>query len=132
MSQYMATFGPIISTTGCFMPSTLRRDPRPEPRGQDQDPQPGGGRHQPGEDARPRDREGGSEGAAPQHYRDSSAASFVSSHCLPSHDCAICHQFNTHIPTLHHALADSDITVVHRSGETLSVPPAFQKQASIQ
>ena len=78
--QYMVTYGRMISTTGCCTPSTLRRDPRPEPRGQDQDPRPGGGRHQPGEDGRPRDPEGGCEGAAPQHYRDSSAASFVSSH----------------------------------------------------
>ena len=67
--QYMVTYGRIISTTGCCTPSTLRRDPRPELRGQDQDPRPGGGRRQPGEDGRPRDLEGGSEGAAPQHYR---------------------------------------------------------------
>ena len=50
--QYMATFGRMISTTGCCTPSTLRRDPRPEPRGQDRDPRLRG-RHQPGEDGRP-------------------------------------------------------------------------------
>ena len=70
--QYMATFGRMISTTGYCTPSTLRRDPRPELRGQDQDPRPGGGRRQPGEDGRPRDPEGGSEGAAPRYCRDSS------------------------------------------------------------
>ena len=71
--QYMATFGRMISTTGCCTPSTLRRDPRPELRGQDQDPRPGGGRRQPGEDGRPREQgERESKGVALQHYRDSS------------------------------------------------------------
>ena len=129
--QYMVTYGRTISTTGCCTPSTLRRDPRPELRGQDQDPRPGGGRHQPGEDGRPRDREGGSEGAALQHYRDSSrclvhnvALSTIS--CL----CSMSSVQYTH-PTPKHAVALLPFTVVHRFRDQ-PAPPAFQTSIHIQ
>ena len=69
--RYMVTYGLTNSVTGSSTPSSLTTAPRPRLHGEERDPRSGGGRHQPGEDGRPRDQEGGSEGAAPQHYRDS-------------------------------------------------------------
>ena len=75
---YMVMYGRTISTTGCCTPSTLRRDPRPEPRGQDRDPRLPGGRHLPGEDGRPRDRGERERGSA---TTCSTPASLTRSHC---------------------------------------------------
>ena len=111
-----------------MLSTRLTRDPRPGRRGQDQEEaRPPGERHLPGEDGQPEvrgERERGNTAQYDQHHR---IVLVISSHCLT---CALCIyrcSVNTQLSNLHHALADSDNIVVHRSGETLSVPPALSK-----